>query len=123
MEGNNIFEEYREKMKNIILFLISLVLMTFIISSCSKNPYEGREDAIKEGAALYKQHCEKCHGLQGSCGVCPNLTDGDWKYGGSDRDFFKSISNGRPGGMPAWKGIINKDGIWKIITYLRTLEK
>ncbi len=110
-------------MRKVISFLISLILVMFLISSCSKNPYEGREDAIREGAILYKQHCEKCHGPEGSGGVCPNLTDGDWKYGGSDGDVFKSISDGRPGGMPQWKGIIEKDGIWKIIAYVRTLKK
>lgn len=106
----------------LLIFILSLCLL--LLNSCSKtNPYSANPEAIKEGAVLYKNNCERCHGPEGSGGVCPNLTDKDWKYGGKDEDILRSISSGRPGGMPAWKGIIDKDGIWKIIAYIRTLEK
>ncbi len=106
------------------IFPCLIFLGLFIVLGCSKeNPYNGNSDAIREGAVIYKNNCERCHGPEGRGGVCPNLTDKKWKYGGSDKDVFKSISNGTPGGMPAWKGIIEKDGIWKIIAYIRTLEK
>jgi cytochrome c oxidase cbb3-type subunit 3 len=107
--------------------LLSTVLFLSVILSLSacekKNPFTGNPEAIKAGAELYRTHCERCHGPQGSGGVCPNLTDKDWKYGGSDKDIFRSIASGRPGGMPAWKDIISRDDIWKVIAYIRTLEK
>jgi len=104
-----------------IAVLISILLSLFACEK--KNPFTGNPEAIKAGAELYKTHCERCHGPEGSGGVCPNLTDKEWKYGGSDRDFFRSIASGRPGGMPAWKDIISRDDIWKVIAYIRTLEK
>ncbi len=120
MEGYNLYKEYREMRLTVIILALGL----FILDSCSKNnPYTGNPEAIKEGAILYKNNCEKCHGPEGKGGVCPNLTDGKWIYGGSDSDIFKSISSGRPEGMPAWKGILKKEEIWKIIAYIRTLGK
>lgn len=106
------------------LWMIIIFLILLISFACEKkNPYAGDKEAIKLGAGLYKNYCERCHGPQGSGGVCPNLTDKDWKYGGTDKDVFRSIASGRPGGMPAWKDIITRDDIWRIISYLRTIEK
>lgn len=106
------------------LIITLLTLSLFTLSACSKNnPFAGDNEAIKEGAVLYKNNCARCHGPEAKGGVCPNLTDGNWIYGGSDSDVFKSISSGRPGGMPAWKGILKKEEIWKIIAYIRTLGK
>lgn len=107
-----------------LTIIVTLSLAVFTIFACEKrNPFAGDAVAVKAGAELYKNHCERCHGPEGSGGVCPNLTDKEWKYGGSDRDVFRSIASGRQGGMPAWKDIIPEDDIWRIISYLRTLEK
>ncbi|MFN3479925.1 MAG: c-type cytochrome [Thermodesulfovibrionales bacterium] len=108
-------------MRSIIMLL--LLSLSFLIACSKNNPFIGNREAIKEGAVLYKNNCERCHGPEGSGGVCPNLTDRNWIYGGRDGDIFSSISSGRPGGMPAWKGILKKEEIWKIIAYIRTLEK
>lgn len=106
----------------VIIILLSLSL--FILNACSKNnPYTANPEAIKEGAIFYKNNCERCHGPEGKGGICPNLIDKNWKYGGSDGDVFRSIYSGRPEGMPAWKGILKKEDIWKIIAYIRTLER
>ncbi len=106
-----------------ILFVVSILIIPALFACEKKNPFTGDPEAIKAGATLYKNYCERCHGPEGSGGVCPNLTDRDWKYGGTDKDVFRSIASGRPGGMPAWKDIIPRDEIWKIILYMRTLEK
>jgi cytochrome c oxidase cbb3-type subunit 3 len=53
----------------------------------------------------------------------PDLTDNTWSYGGSDAEVFETVTNGRKGGMPSWKSELNKDDIWKVIAYVRSLKK
>jgi mono/diheme cytochrome c family protein len=38
-------------------------------SEALKNPYEGREDVVPEGAGLFNQYCSHCHG--------PNAVQGE----------------------------------------------
>jgi cytochrome c oxidase cbb3-type subunit III len=46
-------------------------------------------------------NCAQCHGsdARGSKGF-PNLTDGDWLYGGSPEKIKETIEKGRQGNMP-----------------------
>jgi cytochrome c oxidase cbb3-type subunit 3 len=56
-------------------------------------------------------------------GAGPDLTDDKWIYGGSDGDLFTTVSGGRKGGMPSWKGQLKDEEIWKVISYVRSLKK
>jgi len=121
-------------------FLFSLFLLALSMISCTeKNPgSSGTADslskAIKQGALIYENKCLKCHGEDakgGICpnltedakgGICPNLTDDEWKYGDSDEDFYKSIAEGRPGGMPGWEDSLGKEKIDMVISYIRSLS-
>jgi len=89
----------------------------------TKNPYEGNPDAIKRGKEIFLSKCSACHGENAKGGIGPDLTDNKWKYGGSDKEIYMSIANGRPGGMPPWGTTLSDDDIWKVIAYLRSLRK
>ena len=52
----------------------------------------------------------------------PPLADDIWRFGRDDADVFSSIYSGRPQGMPAWRGVLTDDRIWKVIAYVRTLQ-
>lgn len=64
------------------------------------------EKALKVGGRLFLQNCAQCHGsdARGSNGF-PNLTDGDWLYGGDLATIKTSIMNGRNGMMPPKGGL------------------
>jgi cytochrome c oxidase cbb3-type subunit 3 len=66
-------------------------------------------------------NCDGCHGGGGSGWVGPSLADGRWRYGGSDAEIFASIYYGRPKGMPAFGGRLGNDGVWTLVTYLKSL--
>jgi cytochrome c(L) len=85
-----------------------------------KNPFEGKPEAIKEGDKIFDAKCSECH-MDGTGGAGPNLTDDTWIYGGSDAEVFETISGGRKGGMPSWKGELSKDEIWKVIAFIRSI--
>lgn len=89
-----------------------------------QNPYEGDPKAIARGDELYMTYgCYACHGAKGGGHMGPSLIDADWLYGSSDADVFETLIKGRPGGMPAWDDVFTDKQIWKVIAYLRSLEK
>jgi cytochrome c oxidase cbb3-type subunit 3 len=57
--------------------------------------------AMGIGERLFGNNCAQCHGsnARGSKGF-PNLTDGDWQWGGSMAAITETITKGRVGVMP-----------------------
>ena len=57
--------------------------------------------AMGIGERLFGNNCAQCHGsdARGSKGF-PNLTDGDWLYGGTPEIIAETITKGRNGVMP-----------------------
>jgi len=87
-----------------------------------RNPHQGDPGVAKKGALLFTaMNCDGCHGGEGSGWVGPNLADGRWRYGGADAEVFNSIYYGRPKGMPAFGGLLDAEGVWTLVTYLRSL--
>lgn len=64
--------------------------------------------ALQLGKVLFEDNCAACHGRNGQGNIAlgaPNLTDGDWLYGGTGKDITTSIHDGRAGVMPAWNAL------------------
>jgi cytochrome c oxidase cbb3-type subunit 3 len=86
------------------------------------NPYAGDGASAAEGARLFtSMNCDGCHGIGATGFIAPSLSDGRWRYGGSDGAIFQSIFAGRPLGMPAYGGVLQPPIIWKLVTYLQSL--
>jgi mono/diheme cytochrome c family protein len=99
-----------------------------------KNPLNSEPDVISAGEILFQANCASCHGAGGegdgpaAAGLNPkpkilaqnqaNLDDGYlyWRIAeGGLMEPFNSV-------MPAWKGMLDQEQIWKIITFIRTLD-
>jgi len=75
----------------------------------------------KAGEALFSSmNCDGCHGGGATGWEGPSLVDGRWRYGGADEEVFQSIFYGRPKGMPAYGGVLGADGVWMIVSYLKS---
>ena len=76
---------------------------------------------VAAGAKTFRSHCAVCHGPSGEGGLGPNLANGRFYHGSSDREIGENISKGIPGTeMP---GIFySPDRIGQIIAYLRSLS-
>jgi cytochrome c oxidase cbb3-type subunit 3 len=86
------------------------------------NPHNVDPAVAKKGALLFTaMNCDGCHGGDASGWVGPSLSDRRWRYGGADSEVFNSIYFGRPKGMPAFGGAVGVDGVWTLITYIRSL--
>ncbi|MFC6205780.1 MULTISPECIES: cytochrome-c oxidase, cbb3-type subunit III [Psychrobacter] len=79
--------------------------------------------ALKVGSRLFLQNCAVCHGsnAKGALGY-PNLTDGDWLYGGNASNLLATLHNGRVGGMPAWREQIGEEGVRAASEYVLSLS-
>jgi len=88
-----------------------------------RNPHAGDAAVARNGALLFTtMNCDGCHGGDASGWVGPNLGDGRWRYGGADAEVFNSIFYGRPKGMPAFGGTLGSEGVWTLVTYIRSLQ-
>lgn len=116
-------------MKKTVLFIMAFVLsLSFLaMNACEKKKSEEAKVTTNtvavdtEGAKLFKQHCEVCHGEGGKGNIGPDLTDSTWKYGSSDDEIFATIAKGRSGGMPSWENQLSAEKTKELITYIRSI--
>ena len=84
--------------------------------------YDNNAFAIAQGQQLYTwMNCVGCHS-HGGGGMGPPLMDGKWRYGGRIDQVAASIAEGRPNGMPSWKGKLTDRQIWQLAAYVRSLS-
>jgi len=84
--------------------------------------YDNNANAISMGQTLYLQmNCVGCHS-HGGGGMGPPLMDDEWRYGGRIDQIATSIAEGRPNGMPSWRGKLTEDQIWDLAAYVRSLS-
>jgi len=78
--------------------------------------------AREMGQRLFLNNCAQCHGSDGGGAKgFPNLTDGDWLYGGSPENIKTTITYGRGGVMPPFPQLDSKQ-IVDIANYVRSLS-
>ena len=98
-----------------------------------KNPLPLTNKNLVAGEDTYLRNCAMCHGADGKrtdvpfaaqmSPPVPLLTSKDVQ-GYSDGQLKWIVENGiSPSGMPAWKGILSDDEMWKVVLYLRRLPQ
>ncbi len=87
-------------------------------------PDIARDEGAREiGQRLFLNNCAQCHGSDAKGGRSfPNLTDGDWLWGGEPEQILETITKGRHGMMPAWKASIKPEEASNIAQYVRSLS-
>jgi mono/diheme cytochrome c family protein len=89
------------------------------------NPFEGKTEIVAEGNGLFNQYCAHCHGPNAVQGERPrDLRRLRIRYGDDAiAVFYKTVSTGRPDkGMPVWKGVLPEEVLWKIFTFLSSIQ-
>jgi len=85
------------------------------------NPAENNSWMMAEGKRFYEAYnCVGCH-AHGGGGMGPPLMDEKWIYGHEPQQVYATIVEGRPNGMPAFRGKISNDQLWEIVAYVRSL--
>jgi cytochrome c oxidase cbb3-type subunit 3 len=87
-----------------------------------KNEYEENAYALSQGQQLFEHfNCVGCH-AHGGGDKGPALIDDKWIYGSDPDQIFATIIQGRPRGMPAFRGKIANYQVWQIVAYVRSLS-
>jgi cytochrome c oxidase cbb3-type subunit 3 len=119
-------------------FPAELVLLALAVASCGRETrdyrstamnesapaaaFEGNAWHIAQGQRLFDwMNCSGCHS-HGGGGMGPPLMDDEWRYGGTTAEIAATILDGRPGGMPAFRGRITEDQAWQLAAFVRTLS-
>ncbi|HKP71866.1 MAG TPA: cytochrome c [Pyrinomonadaceae bacterium] len=88
----------------------------------TENPVEKNAYALNEGKRLYDAYnCSGCH-FHGGGGIGPPLMDDKWVYGGDPANIFATIVEGRPNGMPSFRGKIPDAQVWQLAGYVRSMS-
>ncbi len=99
-------------------------------TSALVNPVPNTVTSVDAGAVLYEADCARCHGVDARGGgvdagttqiTPPNLRSGHLNMH-SDGDLFTWISDGLPGGMPAWSSLLSQTQRWNLVNYLRSIN-
>jgi mono/diheme cytochrome c family protein len=95
------------------------------------NPVAATAENIADGQEHFGHHCGICHGLDGEATGVPfadKMSPPIPLLSSSDVQEYKDgqlkwiIENGiNPSGMPAWKGILTDEEMWKIVNFVRHL--
>jgi cytochrome c oxidase cbb3-type subunit 3 len=48
--------------------------------------------------------------------------DAQWIYGSEPQNIYTTIVEGRPNGMPSFRGKIPDQQVWEIVAYVRSLS-
>jgi cytochrome c oxidase cbb3-type subunit 3 len=84
----------------------------------------GDAEAMAMGERLFANHCATCHGsdARGSRGF-PDLSDGDWLWGGAPERIEETIRQGRQGRMPPMAAAVgNGQDVVNVAQYVLSLS-
>jgi cytochrome c oxidase cbb3-type subunit 3 len=81
------------------------------------NAYE-----LSQGKTWYRWfNCVGCH-AQGGGAIGPALMDDQWIYGSEPDAIFSTIMEGRPNGMPSFRGRLTEAQAWQLVAYVRSMS-
>jgi cytochrome c oxidase cbb3-type subunit 3 len=77
---------------------------------------------VAAGKQLFGKLCASCHGEAAKGNVGPDLTKPKYKFGDKYADIAKSISEGRPGGMPAFSSQLDHEQTEGLVQFLISIK-
>jgi cytochrome c oxidase cbb3-type subunit 3 len=84
--------------------------------------YQENAYALNEGKRLFESYnCVGCH-AHGGGAIGPALMDDRWIYGSAPENVFATIVEGRPNGMPSFRGRIPDFQVAELAAYVRSMS-
>jgi len=78
--------------------------------------------AMNEGKRLFDAYnCSGCH-AHGGGAIGPALMDAKWIYGSAPQNVYDTIVEGRPNGMPSFRGKIPDFQVAQLVAYVRSMS-
>jgi cytochrome c oxidase cbb3-type subunit 3 len=102
--------------------LVNLVPGPYTADVHVQSPYDNNAFAIAEGQRLFDWYnCSGCHS-HGGGGMGPPLMDDRWIYGSDPENIFSTIVEGRPNGMPSYRGKMPEYQVWQLVAFVRSMS-
>ena len=112
---------------------VGIALAGIVLAGAMQNPVPSTPKSIDSGRQLFQKYCKGCHG-ENATGDGPqapkdvhppNLTDAEWKFGGTDNEIFTNIHDGigPKFAMKSWKSRMTDAEIWSVVNYLRSMSR
>ena len=93
-----------------------------VVAESTWTRYDNNAYALSQGKRLYESmNCAGCHS-HGGGGMGPALMDDEWIYGFDAANIFATVVEGRPDGMPSWKGKLGTSQTWQLVAYIRSMS-
>jgi cytochrome c oxidase cbb3-type subunit III len=93
------------------------------ITDPSVSTYQENRWAVSQGQQWYNSYnCSGCHAPGGGGGMGPALNDSEWIYGSDPENIFATVVEGRPNGMPSFRGKIDSGQLWQLVAYVRSMS-
>ena len=90
-------------------------------ASKGPNPFGRDPAAVQAGDELFHERCAVCHGQNAQGAMAADLVRTRSVRRGSQEDLFELIREGIPGTDMPPQPDMPEDGIWKVISYLRSM--
>ena len=111
-------------------FLLPLTLLALLTGyGCSdeeqtvRHRYGQRTAAEIRGEESFHRHCAHCHGQNGSGGrMTEPLRHKKFRFGASQEELVRTITDGLPPGMPAFGGTLPQQELEALAAYIRWLQ-
>ena len=98
-----------------------LALLTSLGAQSPTHPFDTPRD-VELGDRLFQTHCSYCHGANGEGDRGADLTLGQYRQGGSDRELFETIRNGIEGSEMGPVRATD-DEVWRMVAFVKRLGK
>jgi mono/diheme cytochrome c family protein len=85
----------------------------------NSGPGSGKGSAVEGRRKFLEMNCYGCHGGRGGGGMGPNIRDDR----PNDNRIADAVLNGRPTGMPSYRGLVSAQDIENLIAYIRSLRR
>ncbi len=112
--------------------VLRVILVDAYPTTYHPNPLPVTSETLREGRALFLEHCTVCHGLTGqgdgpaAAGLEPRPADLTAAHVDehTDGDLFWWLTHGMPGtAMPAWQEHLTASARWRLVQHLRALRR
>jgi len=94
-----------------------------LVETKSTRSFDGNNAfEMNQGKRLFRwMNCVGCHS-NGGGGMGPALMDDKWLYGHEPEQIFATIMDGRPNGMPSFRGRLTQEQAWQLVAYVRSMS-
>jgi mono/diheme cytochrome c family protein len=117
-----------------VVFLLMGCLFNELVITAQSPSNHNRQRVMrpaktKESKKLFKQHCAKCHGVDGAgktvpgqIAGAPDFTDPTWQNQFDDQRLINSVTHGRSQ-MPAFGKKLTQQQIKTLVSYVRAFRQ